>query len=140
MSEVELVQSEPSYSAFIAVDWADKKHAWCLQGMGSERRESGELEHNPEAVEACVVQQCQRFGNGAIAVEQSRGELVFMLSKNEALHLFPVPSRMAAKMREAPYPSGVKDDPRDADLLLDLLLQHRGKLRRLQPDTERLGE
>src|SRR5262249_31992287 len=29
-----------------------------------------------------------------------------------------------------------KDDPRDADLLLDLLLQHRDKLRRLSPDTE----
>jgi transposase len=39
-------------------------------------------------------------------------------------------------MREALYPSGVKDDPRDADLLLDLLLQHRDKLRRLTPDTD----
>ena len=43
---------------------------------------------------------------------------------------------MAAHMREALYPSGAKDDPRDADLLLDLLLQHRDKLRRLSPDTE----
>ena len=56
MSEMELMQSEPSYSAFIAIDWADKKHVWCLQGMGSEKRESGELEHTPEAVEAWVVQ------------------------------------------------------------------------------------
>ena len=39
-------------------------------------------------------------------------------------------------MREALYPSGAKDDPRDADLLLDLLLQHRDKLRRLTPDNE----
>jgi len=61
---------------------------------------------------------------------------VFMLSKYECLHLFPVPSTMAGKMREALYPSGAKDDPRDADLLLDLLLQHRNKLRRLSPDTE----
>jgi transposase len=29
-----------------------------------------------------------------------------------------------------------QDDPQDADLLLDLLLQHRDKLRRLSPDTE----
>ena len=43
---------------------------------------------------------------------------------------------MAANMREALYPSGAKDDPRDADLLLDLLLQHRDKLRGLSPDTE----
>ena len=43
---------------------------------------------------------------------------------------------MAASMRQALYPSGAKDDPRDADLLLDLLVQHRNKLRRLSPDSE----
>ena len=59
-----------------------------------------------------------------------------MLAKYEPLHLFPVPSTMAANMREALYPSGAKDDPRDADLLLDVLLQHRDKLRGLSPDTE----
>ena len=138
MSEVESVTQEPQFAAFIGIDWADKKHVWCLQAVGSEKRESGELEHTPEAVEAWVGQLCQRFANRpiAVAVEQSRGAVVFMLSKYEPLHLFPVPSTMAANMREALYPSGAKDDPRDADLLLDLLLQHRDKLRRLSPDTE----
>jgi transposase len=137
MSEVESKQ-EPQFAAFVGIDWADEKHAWCLQAAGSEKRESGELEHTPEAVEAWVGQLCQRFGNGpiAVAVEQSRGALVFMLSKYEPLHLFPVPSTMSASMRKALYPSGSKDDPRDADLLLDLLRQHRDKLRRLSPDTE----
>jgi len=59
-----------------------------------------------------------------------------MLSKYGCLHLFPVPPVMSAKMREALYPSGSKDDPQDADLLLELLLQHRDKLRRLSPDSE----
>jgi len=138
MSEVEFIKQEPEFAAFLAIDWADKKHVWCLQGVGSEKRESGELEHSPEAVEAWVGQLCQRFAQRpiAVALEQSRGALVFMLSKYEALHLFPVPSTMAASMRAALYPSGAKDDPRDADLLLDLLLQHRDKLRRWLPDTE----
>src|ERR1700745_1277062 len=102
MSEVEWVKPEPQYAAFIAIDSADKKHVWCLQGMGSEKRESGELEHTPEAVEAWVGQLCQRFSNRPIAVglEQSRGALVFMLTKYEPLHLFPVPSTMAARMRK----------------------------------------
>ena len=138
MSEVECVSQEPHFAAFVGIDWADQKHVWCLQAAGSEKRDSGELEHTPEAVEAWVGQLCQRFGNRpiAVAVEQSRGALVFMLAKYEPLHLFPVPSTMAANMREALYPSGAKDDPRDADLLLDLLLQHRDKLRGLSPDTE----
>jgi transposase len=137
MSEVESKQ-EPQFAAFVGVDWADEKHVWCLQTAGSEKRESGEVEHTPEAVEAWVGQLCQRFGNGpiAVAVEQSRGALVFMFSKYEPLHLFPVPPTMSASMRKALYPSGSKDDPRDADLLLDLLLLHRDKLRRLSPDTE----
>src|ERR1700746_3546130 len=137
-SEVELVKQEPQFAAFVSIDWADKKHVWCLQAAGSEQRESGELEHTPEAVEAWVGQLCQRFATGpiAVAIEQSRGAPVFMRSKYESLHLFPVPSQMSASMRQALYPSGAKDDPRDADLLLDLLLQNRDKLRRLTPDNE----
>jgi len=138
MSEVEFIKQEPEFAAFLAIDWADKKHVWCLHAVGAEKRESGELEHSPEAVEAWVGQLCQRFAHRriAVALEQSRGALVFMLSKYEALHLFPVPSTMVASMRQALYPSGAKDDPRDADLLLDILLQHRDKLRRWVPDTE----
>jgi transposase len=138
MSEVESVQPEPEFAAFIGIDWADQKHIWCLQVAGSKQRESGELEHSPEAVESWVAHLYQRFGQRpiAVAVEQSRGALVFMLSKYESFHLFPVPAQMAASMRQALYPSGAKDDPRDADLLLDLLLQHRNKLRRLSPDSE----
>jgi transposase len=138
MSEVETARQEPQFAAFVGIDWADQKHVWCLQAVDSGKRESGELEHTPEAVEAWVGQLCQRFSDRpiAVAVEQSRGALVFMLAKYEPLHLFPVPSTMSASMRKALYPSGSKDDPRDADVLLDLLLQHRNKLRRLSPDTE----
>ena len=138
MTEIGAVQSEPEFAVFIGIDWADQKHIWCLQVAGSKRRESGELEHSPEAVEAWVAHLCQRFAQRpiAVAVEQSRGALVFMLSKYAPLYLFPVPAQMAASMRQALYPSGAKDDPRDADLLLDLLLQHRNKLRRLSPDSE----
>src|SRR6202048_3055123 len=129
---------EPEFVAFVGIDWADQKHVWCLQPANSTKREGGELEHKPEVVEAWVSELCQRFGHGAIAVavEQVKGALVYMLGKYECLHLYPVPSQMASSMRQALYPSGAKDDPRDADLLLDLLLQHRNKLRRLSPASE----
>jgi transposase len=138
MSKIETGGHEPEFAVFVGIDWGDQKHVWCLQSRDSTKRETGELKHTPEAVEAWVAQLCQRFGNRpiAVALEQSRGSLVFMLAKYEPLHLFPVPSTMSASMRKALYPSGSKDDPRDADVLLDLLLQHRNKLRRLSPDTE----
>jgi len=45
-------QPEPVFAAFIGIDWADQKHIWCLQTSGSGKRETGELEHTPEAVES----------------------------------------------------------------------------------------
>jgi transposase len=138
MSESEVLGQDLQFAALVGIDWADQKHAWCLQAAGTTQRENGEVEHTPEAIEAWVGQLCRRFGNRpiAVAVEQVKGALVFMLSKYGALHLFPVPPVMSAKMREALYPSGSKDDPQDADLLLELLMQHRDKLRRLSPDSE----
>jgi hypothetical protein len=138
MSESEVLRQEPEFAALVGIDWADQKHAWCVQAAGTTQRESGEVEHTPEAVEAWIGQLCQRFGNRpiAVAVEQVKGALVFMLSEYEPLHLFPVPPAMSAKVRAALYPSGAKDDPRDADLLVDLLMKHRDKLRRLSPDSE----
>jgi transposase len=69
-------------------------------------------------------------------VEQSRGALVFMLGKYEQLHIYPIHPRAATQFRAALVPSGAKDDPSDAELLLDLLVHHRARLRRLQPDSE----
>ena len=129
---------EPEFAAFVGIDWADRKPVWCLQALGSAKRETGELEHKVEAVEAWVAELCRRFGHRpiAVAVEQVKGALVFLLNKYECLHIFPVPSTMTASMRKALYPSGAKDDPRDADLLLDILGQHRDKLHHLSLDDE----
>jgi transposase len=129
---------EPQFAAFLAIDWADQKHVWRLQSADSRAREQGEVEHTPEAIDAWVAGMSQRFGHRpiAVAVEQTRGALVFLLSKYELLHIFPVPPAMTSNLRKAFYGSGAKDDPKDADLLLDLVLLHRERLRRLEPDTE----
>jgi transposase len=58
-----------------------------------------------------------------------------MLSKYEHLVIFPVHPTTLANYRKSFRPSGAKDDPNDAALLLDVLTLHHDKLRRLQPDT-----
>ena len=45
-----------------------------------------------------------RHGPIAVAAEQVKGALVYMLGKYECLHLYPVPSTMSSSMREALYP------------------------------------
>jgi transposase len=130
--------AEPQFAAFIAIDWADQKHAWSLQAAGSDQRESDEMKHTPEAVGAWVSMLSARFAGQPIAVglEQSHGALVFMLSQFANLHLYPIHPRAAAQFRAAFYPSGAKDDPVDADLLLDMLVLHRKHIRPLRPDNE----
>jgi hypothetical protein len=75
------------FAAFVAVDWADQKHAWALQVAGSTRIEQGEVEHTPEAIEACAAELAARFAGRpiAVALEQSRGALLFMLTKYDHL-------------------------------------------------------
>lgn len=81
------VVDEPRFTAFAAIDWGDSKHAWSLQSADTGRRESGEIEHNPEAVSEWVAMLGKRFDGQpvAVALEQSRGPLVFMLSSYEQL-------------------------------------------------------
>jgi hypothetical protein len=73
-----------------------------------------------------------------VALEQSSGALVYQLSQYPHLWLCPVHPATAAHYRRAFYPSGSKSDPADAGLLLELVVHHRDRLRRLAPDTRKL--
>jgi transposase len=79
----------------------------------------------------------RRFGERpvAVALEQVRGALLFMLTKYRHLVIFPIHPATLANYRKSFRPSGAKGDPHDAGLLLDFLIRHRDKLRRIQPDT-----
>lgn len=131
-----MLPASPSFAAFVGIDWADEKHAVVLLAADQEISEPTSLEHTPEAVSDWVAQLRQRFPNGKIAVilEQSRGSLLYALLPHDHLVLYPINPQMAAKFRKAFYPSGAKSDPLDADLLLQILLQHRDRLKAWQPD------
>ena len=129
--------SEPAFGAFLALDWGDQQHAFALLDAASGERQRGVLSHTPEALQAWAAELIARFGPAPIAVclEQSRGALLSMLLQFENFVLYPVPPQAAAKLRQAFYSSGSKDDPRDAELLLEILHHHRRHLRRLTPDS-----
>jgi hypothetical protein len=124
MSESEVLRREPEFAALVDIDWADQKHAWCVQAARVRHSEKAERWNtHRKRWRLGSGNLCQRFGNRptAVAVEQVKGALVFMLSKYEPLHLFLVPPAMSARVRAALYRSGAKDDPRDADLPSHLL-------------------
>jgi transposase len=121
----------------LGLDWADQKHDWALRVAGQTQVEQGQVAHTPEAIEEFVAGLAARFPGQPIgvALEQSRGALLFMLSKYAHLVLYPVHPNTLDHYRKSFYPSGAKSDPNDAALILELLIQHRDRLRRLEPDT-----
>jgi hypothetical protein len=98
--------------------WADREHIWKLQEAESGAYEQGKLEQTPEAIETWASQLATRFGGRpiAVALEQSRGAVVFALTKYCHLHLYPVHPSALAHFRQAMVPSGSKNDPGDTGL------------------------
>jgi hypothetical protein len=107
-----------------------------LLAAGNQTKEHATLAHTPEALSDWVAQLRQRFAGGKIAVilEQSRDSLLDALTPHAHLVLFPINPQMATRFRQAFCPSGTKTDPLDAELLLQMLLQHRDRPKAWQPD------
>ena len=87
----------------MGIDWADRKHDVCVQGAGEETREFDRIAHQPQAIEQWAQTMLERFGGPiAIALELSKGPLVYALQKYDFLVLFPINPVMQAQV-----PSGV---------------------------------
>lgn len=125
-------------AACVGLDWAKDKHAITQKDLESGQQERCQLSSTPEAVEQWATELAVRFGGRpvAVALEQSRGAVICMLSKYAHLILFPVHPKTLADYRKALHPSGAKDDPSDADLLQEFLELHGDRLRMWRPDTE----
>jgi transposase len=130
--------SSEKFAACIGIDWGDESHCVSLLAADSQQVECYQLAHKPEALAQWLSDLQRRFPEQqlAVAVEQARGALVYALMSYDFLVLYPVNPKSLAKFREAFYVSGAKDDPRDSDLLLELLTLHRHRLRAWQPDDE----
>jgi len=128
--------ADKPFTAYVGIDWADSKHDVCLQAAGSEQREFDCFAHQVEHIEEWASSMHRRFGGPvAVALELSKGPIVYALQKYDYFVLFPVNPSTLAKYREAFKPSRAKDDPTDAELALDLLLRHPERFKALQPQS-----
>ena len=126
------------YAALVAIDWADQQHAVCLSDPSIGEREQTIVKHTPAALQAWALGLRQRFAGAPIAVclEQSRGPLIYALLQYDFFVLYPINPATLAKYRQAFSTAHGKDDPTDADYLLDLLEHHRNRLRPWHPDEK----
>src|SRR2546426_4315324 len=127
------------YAALVAIDWADQQHAVCLLDPSTGAREQAIVKHTPAALQEWALNLRQRFAGQPIAVclEPSRGPLISALLQSGFFVLYPINPATLAKYRQAFSTARGKDDPTDADYLLDLLEHHRNRLRPWHPDDEK---
>jgi transposase len=131
-----------NYTAFVALDWGDKKHAFARQSTGVERMEQGSIDATPEALHAWLEQLGKTYEGKpvALAVEAGRNSLLHALLEYPWLTIYPVHPATSARFRTAFTPSGAKDDGPDAVVILTLLRTHRDKLTPLILDTAQTRE
>lgn len=131
------VSDKKEFAAYISIDWADRMHEGRIQEVDSNRIESFQLLQRPDAIQEWVGCLRARFGRRkvALAVEQKRGALIYALMRYEMFVFFPVNTTAIKNYRKALRASGAKDDPCDADLLLDFLKNHYRWLRRWDPES-----
>ena len=125
------------YAALIGLDWADQKHDVCLLVPGQAAPERLTLPNQPEAIAEWLQKLRHRFGGRpvALALEKTRSGLVHALMHHDFVVLYPLNAEAVARYRQTFATSRAKDDPTDAELLLDLLAKHRAEFRPWQPDT-----
>jgi transposase len=144
MNQTKMDSPGDDYAAYIAIDWADQKHAFSLQEDGHRKKETGVIEQKPQLIGAWMAKLRERFGSRpiAIAVEQSRGALIHALLSYDFVVIYPLHPNTVAKFRQAFKSSGAKSDPLDTDQILEILTKHMELLKPLKPDSEqtrRLG-
>jgi transposase len=125
------------FAAVVGIDWADEKHDVCIWDAEGESMERDILEHRPEVLHDWVRRLRGRYKGLPVAVglEQSRGALAYLLMQYGFCTIFFTHSATVAKLREAWTPSGAKDDPDDAELVMELVRDSNHKLQAWRPDT-----
>jgi transposase len=128
--------STVDYAVFVGLDWGSEKHSIALQPAGSKEIERYELKQNPEDLHGWLSRLRDKF-NGrfvAVAIEQTKGAVIHALMSYDFVHVFRINPKSMADYRKAFSPGGAKNDPADAEYLLEWLTLHRDRIKPWLPD------
>lgn len=128
--------STVDYAVFVGLDWGSEKHSIALKAAGSKEIERYELKQNPEDLHAWVIKLRDKFGGRpvAVAIEQTKGAVIHALMSYDFVHVFRINPKSMADYRKAFSPGGAKDDPADAEYLLEWVTLHRDRIKPWVPD------
>ncbi|MBT8042364.1 MAG: IS110 family transposase [Pontiella sp.] len=134
------MKSAPKNKTFpvvLGVDWSDLKHDTCLWDAEGQAPEYDVIQHRPDILHDWFCKLRDRFAGQPIAVglEQSKGALAFQLMQYGFITIYFVHPATVAKVRDAWTPSGAKDDPDDAELIMSIVRDSNHKLKAWRPES-----
>ena len=124
------------YAAYIGLDWGSEKHSIAIKADGSSEIERYGLKQTPEDLHDWVIKLRDKFGGRpvAVAIEQTKGAVIHALLGYDFLHIFRINPKSLADYRKAFSAGGAKDDPTDAEYLLEWVALHRDRIKPWVPD------
>lgn len=129
-------------AAYVGWDWGDSEHELCLISADGEEMERLTLRSDGEVIHEWAAEMRRRYDGKLIGVclETSRGAVINALMHYDHIVLYPINPKAASDFRKSLYPSGKKDDPVDAETLLEYLWKHQDRCRELRPADEKTRE
>lgn len=131
---------------FVGIDWATEEHAVCILNAEGDVLEELRVEHSGTAINRLAQrlgQLCPEDpGAVAVAIEVPRGALVETLIER-GFRVFALNPKQLDRFRDRFFPSGAKDDSKDAFVLGHCLRNDRGCYREAcldEPSIIRLRE
>ena len=127
---------QTEYALLLGIDWADVEHEVCWWDSQTQQRAHQQVKQDPNILHEWLEKLQHQYPDQqiAVAIEQKQGALIHGLREYDFIDIYPVNPATSAQYRKAFHTSGAKDDPGDAELILDILTFHRDKLTRLQPE------
>jgi len=125
----------------LGIDWGSELHALALLDESGSRLEEWELEHDPEAVDRLVDRLAREGGPGEVEVALEPGPILLMQGLLDAGYtLYPINPKQLDRYRDRFFPSGAKDDSRDAWVAARALATDRDRLQAFEPESEEAEE
>ena len=117
-------ESLPPPLLLVGLDWGSQNHHFCILDPTGKKLEEGVLPNEANALEAWLNKLLARLAGQAdriaVAIETPRGILVeTCLNQGFAVH--SINPKQLDRLRDRYYPSGAKDDRRDAFILAESL-------------------
>jgi transposase len=126
---------------YLGVDWGSQLHLAVLIDEAHEAVRQWDVEHTPQGVERWLEDLAAQGGTGEIQVALEPGAALLVERLHEVgYRVYLINPKQLDRHRDRYFPSGAKDDARDALVAAKALADDEGQLRVLEPRSDECEE